>query len=188
MYSHQSQGGRQVVIFFVLPTNQHIHHKELEAIMLSYQFTEDPKARPPIFLSVFPTPEMEAISLRGKRAVIVEDEGITQLQLKKMLQSEGIKVVGTASNGKEGVEFVLKERPDFVLMDIQMPEMDGLEATERILAEFHVCIVMLTAFSDEGYRQRATELGVSGYVLKPVTIETLIPQVKALYHQFHNSA
>jgi CheY-like chemotaxis protein len=174
------------VIPFVLPANQSIRHKELKATMLSYLFTEDPKVRPPIFLSVLPTPEMEAISLRGKRAVIVEDEGLTQLQLKKLLQSEGIKVVGAASNGKEGVEFVLRERPDFGLMDIHMPEMDGLQATERILAEYHVCIVMLTAFSDESYRQRASELGVCGYVLKPVTIETLMPQLKALYHQFHN--
>lgn len=154
--------------------------------MLSYLFAEDPTARRPIFLSISPNPEIEAISLRGKRAVIVEDEGITQLQLKKILQSEGIEVVGAAGNGKEGVEFVLRERPDFVLMDIRMPDMDGLEATERILAEYHVCIVMLTAFSDEGYRQRATELGVCGYVLKPVTVETLMPQLKALYHRFHN--
>src|SRR5689334_16166609 len=131
--------------------------------MLPYLFTEDPTARPPIFLSFLPNPEMEAISLRGKRAVIVEDEGITQLQLKKLLRSEGIEVVGTAGNGKEGVEFVLKERPDFVLMDIRMPDMDGLEATERILAEYHVCIMMLTAFSDEGHRQRAEALGACGY-------------------------
>lgn len=154
--------------------------------MLSYLFTEDSKDHPPGFLAFSVDPEMQATSLRGKRAVVVEDEGLTQLQLKKMLRSEGIEVVGTASNGKEGVEFVLRERPDFVLMDIRMPDMDGLEATERILAEYHVCIVMLTAFSDAGYRQRAEELGACGYVLKPVSIETLMPQLKAAYHQFHN--
>ena len=74
------------------------------------------------------------MSLSGKRAVIVEDEGITQLQLRKLLRSEGIQVVGAASDGQEGVELVLKERPDFVLMDIRMPVMDGLEAMGRILA------------------------------------------------------
>jgi response regulator NasT len=156
--------------------------------MLTYLFTEDPPAHPPIFLSSLPNSERDAISLRDKRAVIVEDEGITQLQLKRLLRSEGIAVVGTASNGQEGVECVLRERPDFVLMDIRMPDMDGLEATERILAEYRVCIVMLTAFSDEAYRQRATELGVSGYVLKPVTVETLMPPLKVAYHQFHNPA
>ncbi len=158
--------------------------------MLPYQFTEDQTARPPFFLSLSPSPshESEAISLTGKRAVIVEDEGITQIHLRKLLRSQGIKVIGMASNGKEGVELVLKEHPDFVLMDVRMPVMDGLEATERILAEYRVCIVVLTAFSDEAYRQRVAELGAGGYVLKPVTIETLIPQLKAAYYTFQQGA
>jgi two-component system, response regulator PdtaR len=159
--------------------------------MHSYLFTEgpvseDPAGRRPINLSIVPGPDTDAVLLRGKRAVIVEDEGITQLQLKKLLRAEGIQVVGTASNGREGVEFVLRERPDFVLMDVRMPEMDGLEATERILAEYRVCIVMLTAFSDQEYRQRAGALGACGYVLKPFTAETLVPQLETAYRQFHN--
>ena len=153
--------------------------------MLSYLCTDDQTANPPIPLPSFPSRETEDRSLLGKRTVIVEDEGITQLQLSRILRSEGIKVVGTASNGQEGLEFVLKERPDFVLMDIRMPVMDGLEATERILAEYRVCIVILTAFSDEESQQRALELGACAYVLKPVTAETLIPQLKAAYHNFH---
>lgn len=156
--------------------------------MLSYLFTDDQTAMPPIFLPFSQSQETEAISLLGKRAVIVEDEGITQLQLSKLLRSEGIKVVGTASNGQEGVELVLQEHPDIVLMDIRMPVMDGLEATERILAEYRVCIVMLTAFSDAAYQQRAVELGACGYVLKPVTIETLMPRIKAAYHTFHHAS
>jgi len=156
--------------------------------MLSSLFTDDQTASNPIFLPFSLAREAEALSLLGKCAVIVEDEGITQLQLRKLLRSEGIKVVGTASDGQEGVELVLKERPDFVLMDIRMPVMDGLEATERILAEYRVCIVMLTAFSDEAYRQQATELGACAYVLKPVTVETLMPQLKAAYHKFHHAS
>ncbi len=65
-----------------------------------------------------------------------------------------------------------------------MPVMDGLEATERILAEYQVCIILLTAFSDEQPRRRAVELGVCGYVLKPVTVETLIPQLRAAYRKY----
>jgi len=156
--------------------------------MLSSLFTDDQTASNPIFLRFPLCQETEAHSLLGKRAVIVEDEGITQLQLSKLLRSEGIKVVGTASDGQEGVELVLKERPDFVLMDIRMPVMYGLEATERVLTEYRVCIVMLTAFSDEGYRQRAMELGACGYVLKPVTGETLMPQLRAAYHKFHHAS
>lgn len=155
--------------------------------MLSYLCTDNPAARPPIFLGFTPEPESKSVSLKGKRAVIVEDEGITQLQLSKLLRSEEVKVVGTASDGQEGVAVVLKERPDFVLMDIRMPVMDGIEAAERILAEYRVCIVMLTAFSDEGYRQRADRLGACAYVLKPVTVETLMPQLKAAFHGFHHA-
>src|SRR5690242_14654533 len=89
--------------------------------------------------------------LSGKRVAVVEDEGITQLQLSRILRSQGLEVVGTAADGQEAVEVVLATRPDLVLMDIRMPIMDGLEASERILAEYPVCIVMLTAFSDEEY-------------------------------------
>lgn len=137
-----------------------------------------------------PEPEQksQAPALMGKRAVVVEDEGITQLQLTRILRREGLDVVGTASNGKEGVKTVLAERPDLVLMDIRMPVMDGLEATERILSEYRVCIVMLTAFSDEEYRKRAEELDTCGYVIKPVTAESLMPQLKAAFEKFYSPA
>lgn len=155
-------------------------------MMPIYRLSQPETAGNPFLLATRPDARTEATTLRGKRAVIVEDEGITQLQLKKMLLSHGIQVVGTASNGKEGVDFVLKERPDFVLMDIRMPVMNGLEAIERILAEYSVCIVMLTAYSGEDYRQRAQALGASGYVLKPVIAETLLPQLKAAYYHYNH--
>jgi two-component system, response regulator PdtaR len=125
--------------------------------------------------------------LAGKRVVIVEDEGITQMHLRRILKNAGLTVLTSAVNGEMGVETVLRERPDLVLMDIKMPVMDGLEASERILAEYSVCIVVLTAFSEEEYRQRAQELGTSGYVLKPIITETLLPALEAAYHKFHHS-
>ncbi len=103
----------------------------------------------------------------GKRALICEDEGVTSLQLKKILTQAGARVVGLANTGKAGVEVALRERPDLVLMDIRMPEMDGLEATRRILDEFPTCIVMITAFSDLPTVDRAIALGASGYIVKP---------------------
>jgi response regulator NasT len=126
--------------------------------------------------------------LSGKRVAVVEDEGITQLQLSRILRSQGLEVVGTAADGQEAVEVVLATRPDLVRMDIRMPIMDGLEASERILAEYPVCIVMLTAFSDEEYVARAREIGTCGYVLKPITAETLMPQLQAALHRFNLSA
>src|SRR5690349_12229593 len=97
--------------------------------------------------------------LQGRRVVIVEDEGITQLQLQKMLRNTGAAIVGTAANGRAGVEVVLRERPDIVLMDIQMPLMNGLDAAEEILSHLCVCILMLSAYSDAECQHRARNIG-----------------------------
>jgi len=130
-----------------------------------------------------PDPD-SVLALKGKRAVIVEDEGVTQLQLRKILTSQGIDVIGLAANGKDSVDLVLRAKPDLVLMDICMPVMDGLEATRRILQTYSVCIVMLTAFSEEEYQQEAKEIGAAGFVLKPVTSDTLIPQLALAFQNF----
>lgn len=129
----------------------------------------------------------QPFSLSGKRAVIVEDEGMIVLQLRNILRRAGMIVVDSAINGKEGVEIVLRERPDLVLMDINMPVMNGLEASEHILAAERVCIVILTAFSEEECQQRAQALGVCGYVLKPVTAEILLPELEAAYKRYHQA-
>jgi two-component system, response regulator PdtaR len=123
--------------------------------------------------------------LKDKRAVVVEDEGVTQLQLRKILEAAGVKVVGVAANGKDAIKVVLDHNPDFVLMDVRMPIMDGLEASRRILENRRICIVMLTAFSEEEYQRKAQEIGTCGYVLKPVTSETLIPQIATALRQFN---
>ncbi len=85
----------------------------------SFQMTGPPVLLPSV--SSHPCPETESESLLGKRAVIVEDEGITLLQLSKLLRSEGVKVVGAATNGQEGTDLVLKRRPDSVLMESECP-------------------------------------------------------------------
>jgi len=119
--------------------------------------------------------------LVGLRVVVVEDEGITQMQLNRLLRQAGMEIVGAAGEGQTGVEVVLREAPDLVLMDIRMPLLDGLEATRQILATTQVCIVMLTAYADESMRAKALQLGASGYLLKPITSLTLIPQLEKVY-------
>ncbi|HLV80709.1 MAG TPA: response regulator [Chthonomonadaceae bacterium] len=126
----------------------------------------------------------EASPLAGRRVVICEDEGILQMQLQRALTRAGLQIVGSANNGQTGVEIVLRERPDIVLMDIRMPIMNGLEAARRILAVYRPCLVMLTAYADESYQQQATEIGASGYIVKPVTTETLLPQLRAAWSAF----
>ena len=159
--------------------------KENVVSMLSYYCADKSASVPPDLFSSPLNKKEATFSLSGKRAVIVEDEGITQLQLTRMLRSKGIKIVGTAANGIDAIKVVLEEQPDFVLMDINMPLMNGLEASERILAQHQVCIVMLTAFSEEEYQERAKAMGTCGYVIKPVTSETLIPEIEAALSKFH---
>ncbi len=122
--------------------------------------------------------------LVGRRVVICEDEGVTQMQLRRALKRAGLDVVGTAFNGQDGVDVVLRERPDLVLMDIRMPIMDGSEATRLIMEQYRVCVVMLTAFSDSSTQQTASDLGVSGYVIKPITSDVLMPLVTDAYRRF----
>ncbi|MCW3051209.1 MAG: Hpt sensor hybrid histidine kinase [Chthonomonadales bacterium] len=132
-----------------------------------------------------PSSDGARTALAGKRIVIVEDEGITQMQLRRSLTRSGLVVVGTASTAESGIEVVLRERPDLVLMDIRMPgEFDGLEGARRILAQYQVCIVMLTAYAVEEYRERAREIGACGYLLKPVIAETLLDLLEQAYNGF----
>ncbi|MCW3097522.1 MAG: Fis family transcriptional regulator [Chthonomonadaceae bacterium] len=123
--------------------------------------------------------------LSGKRVVIVEDEGITQMQLHRLLTLMEMEVVGAATSGPRGVEAVLQAKPDLVLMDIRMPgEYDGLEAARRILEAHPVCIVMLTAFAGKEYREQARDIGTCGYIVKPIDQDTLIPQLEAALSSF----
>ena len=126
--------------------------------------------------------------LNGKRVIIVEDEGVTQMQLRRTLSHNGLIIIGTAINGRDGSELALRERPDIVLMDVRMPIMDGMEATRRILSEARLCIVMLTAFSDQEYRDKAQDLGVSGYVIKPVTSDMLLPLMCQALREFEQES
>ena len=108
------------------------------------------------------------IDLTGRRVVVADDEGVTVLQLSKMLAKHGMEVVGIARDGQEAVNLVLMERPEIVMMDITMPVLDGLEAARRILAEYKTCIVMLTAYSDDATIEEAFAAGASGFIVKPV--------------------
>ena len=123
--------------------------------------------------------------LKGKRIVICEDEGLTVMQLERALTRAGLIVVGKAGNGTDGVNLVLNEKPDIVLMDIVMPGETGLEATRRIMGQFPTCIVMLTANSDEEHIEQAKEAGAAGYIPKPITTEQLLPALRQALQMFY---
>jgi two-component system chemotaxis response regulator CheY len=106
--------------------------------------------------------------------LIVDDSLITVKKLTAMLEADGHRVVGTANSGAKAVDAYRQFKPSMVTMDITMPDMDGIEATKRIIAEFpDACIVMVTSHGQEKMVIDALDAGARGYVLKPVRPERL---------------
>ncbi|HZE40864.1 MAG TPA: response regulator transcription factor, partial [Stackebrandtia sp.] len=114
------------------------------------------------------------------RVVIADDQALVRAGFRMILAADGIDVVGEATTGVEAVELVSRHRPDVVLMDIRMPEMDGLEATRRVLAEATEAprVIMLTTFDLDRYVYAALVAGASGFLLKDVTPEHLTAAVR----------
>jgi DNA-binding NarL/FixJ family response regulator len=120
-------------------------------------------------------------SEQAPRVVIADDQQLVRGGFRLILNSAGIPVVAEAADGKEAVAAALKHRPDVVLMDIRMPEMDGLEATRRILESRpgqHVRVIVLTTFDLDQYVYAALAAGASGFLLKDVSPEHLVAAVR----------
>jgi|SRR4051794_10160311 AmiR/NasT family two-component response regulator len=101
------------------------------------------------------------------RVLVCEDETIIRLDLRQLLESAGLQVVGEARDGVEAVRLARELEPDIVLMDVRMPELDGVEAARQILSDRQLPIVMLTAFAEQDIVQAASEAGAFGYLVKP---------------------
>ncbi len=119
-----------------------------------------------------------------KRIVIADDESIIRMDLKEMLTSLGYLVVGEASNGRVAVQLARELRPDLVIMDIKMPDMDGIEAA-RILTEERIApVLFLTAFGQRDLIEQAKEAGVVGYLVKPFRESDLTPAIEVAIERF----
>jgi RNA polymerase sigma factor (sigma-70 family) len=116
------------------------------------------------------------------RVVVADDQALVRTGFRLILTADGIDVVAEATNGVEAVDAVRRTCPDVVLMDIRMPEMDGLEATRRILGGGPDAprVVMLTTFDLDHYVYAALNAGASGFLLKDVTPEHLVAAVRTV--------
>jgi DNA-binding NarL/FixJ family response regulator len=114
------------------------------------------------------------------RVVVADDQALVRAGFRMILTADGIEVVAEATNGAEAVDAVRRHRPDVVLMDIRMPEMDGLAATRQILSGTGAAprVIMLTTFDLDHYVYAALTAGASGFLLKDVTPEHLVNAVR----------
>lgn len=114
------------------------------------------------------------------RVLIADDQELIRQSLSFVLDAQAdITMVGTASNGREAIELVRKEKPDVVLMDIRMPEVDGVECTRLIKAAYpQIKVIILTTFDDDEYVFGALRYGASGYLLKGVSVSELANAVR----------
>ena len=122
--------------------------------------------------------------MTNARILIVEDEAITVLALKRELSSLGYEIAGTASTTDEALNAVELQRPDLVLMDITLAgPVNGIVAALAIRGNFHVPVVFLTAHADDGTMERAVAAGAFGYVLKPFSGAGLKAAIETALHK-----
>ncbi len=117
------------------------------------------------------------------QVLIVDDHAMVRRGMKILLeQFPGIKVVGEAANGLQATEFVSRLQPDVILMDLVMPVMDGMEATQRIIAMYpDQRIIVLTASSDRGYFVQAIQAGAQGYFVKDLDADELVQAIRNVH-------
>lgn len=120
------------------------------------------------------------------RVVIVDDEVLIRMYIREILENNEYEVVGEAEDGLDAISVCREQRPDFVIMDISMPVLNGLEAakvvSEEKLAGF---IILLTAYPDKGAAKSTEDMDIMGYIVKPVSEDMLIPAVEIALNKYH---
>lgn len=118
------------------------------------------------------------------RVIIADDESIIRMDLREMLTNLGYLVVGEVGDGRSAVNLARELKPDIVVMDIKMPDMDGIEAAAILTEEKIAPVLLLTAFSQKELVDRATEAGVAGYIVKPFRESDLGPAIEVALARF----
>lgn len=113
-----------------------------------------------------------------RRVIVAEDEALIRLDIVETMKENDFDVVGEAADGEEAVTLALELEPDLIVMDIKMPKLDGIAASEKIMKEAPCAIVMLTAFSDKELIERAKDAGTMAYLVKPFDPKDLLPAVE----------
>jgi len=124
------------------------------------------------------------VSSETIRVIIAEDEALIRLDLKEMLEEEGYSVVAEVGDGQQAVDRALELKPDLVILDIQMPVLDGLSAAEQIAKARVAPVIVLTAFSQRELVERARDAGAMAYLVKPFSKNDLVPAIEVARARF----
>ncbi|MEY3696435.1 MAG: hypothetical protein RJA41_85 [Actinomycetota bacterium] len=119
-----------------------------------------------------------------RTAVIAEDEALIRLDLVSMLQDAGVEVLAAVADGRAAIDAVEKFRPNVALLDIAMPELDGITAASQITSQKICPVVMITAYSQVELVERAANAGAMGYLVKPVNPANLVPAIEVAISRF----
>lgn len=124
----------------------------------------------------------------GLRVLIAEDDSVIAVMLQSYVTELGHVVVGEARHGREAVEMAVALRPDLILMDIRMPDMDGISACDRIMRDAPTAILILTSYTDPPLVSAANVLGVMGYLVKPIDARQLGPAIIVAHSRYRELA
>ncbi|OBC05026.1 transcriptional regulator [Gordonia sp. 852002-50816_SCH5313054-c] len=119
------------------------------------------------------------------KVLVAEDDSLIRMDLIEMLREEGYDVVGEAPNGQAAVDLTEKLSPDLVIMDIKMPVRDGIDAATEIAHKRLAPVVMLTAFSQRDFIERARDAGAMAYLVKPFSKADLVPAIEVAVSRYH---
>ncbi len=118
------------------------------------------------------------------RVIIADDESVIRTDLREMLANLNYLVVGEAGDGQSAVNLAREVKPDVVIMDIKMPDMDGIEAARVLTRERIAPVLLLTAYSQKDLVERAKEAGVVGYLVKPFREQEVVPAIEIALARF----
>ncbi len=118
------------------------------------------------------------------KILLAEDEYLVLMGLKSDLEELGHEIIAEATDGESAVRNALEFKPDLIIIDINMPNMDGIEAIKNINKELVIPSIIVTGYSDRELVERATETGVFAYLIKPVDIKELAPAIDVVMNRF----
>lgn len=116
--------------------------------------------------------------MAATRILLAEDESVARMDLREMLANLGYDVVGEAGDGRSAIDQARSLKPDLVIMDVKMPELDGISAARTLVEERVAPVLLLTAFSDQEFVEAASEAGVLGYIVKPFGEAEIRPAIE----------